>query len=205
MTPLLDQFYAGSEAVSKFAHRRSYQFDLGGTTIGIETLRLQSKAADRLADRFDGATRSRSWSIGARSDWRLGSNDQLSFGLATTDEHRAQSRILAADPHIVTSVKTLGLTWSHRAHWQLSMGWQQTGGSSRGVTDRMVELASGAPLHESGMRLSLAFPPNGITDPHRTSLGFQARRESIASDDLALLGASRRQDMQGSLFLRTHF
>jgi hypothetical protein len=204
-TPLLDQVTSGSDAESMFAHRRSYQADLSGITIGIEALRLQSRAPDHAADRSEMTGRSKSWSIAARSDWRIGGNDQVSVGLAMTDEHSSQPRMLTADPHMVTSAKTFALTWTHDAQWRVSMGWQQTGGRSRGGANRMVELAAGAPLHETGVRFSLAFLPGGSSDTHRISMGVEARKESIASDDIVLTGTSRRQDMQASLFLRTHF
>jgi len=202
---MLDQLFAEREAASFAPHRHSYQFDLGAATLGVEVLRLQNQAADWMS-RLDGARdRQKSWSLGARSDFALGEKDRLSVGLATGGDHSLQPRMPVNDPHLTTSVQTFGLSWLHGGRWLSSLGWQQSSGSSHGTTARMVELASGAPLHEKGMRFSLAFLPDGTDDARRTSLGVEGRRASVSSGDLAMIGANRRQDTQTSLFVRTHF
>ena len=190
-SPLLDQLFGKQELTSHYVHRRSYHWEVGGATLGIETLRLQSTPGNRLGAGLDAGSRSKSWSVGARSDWPIGTNDRMSFGLAATSEHSMQPQILASNPRTVTSVKTLGVTWLHGDRWQLSAGWQQTGGGSRGGTDRMVELASGAPLHEKGMRFSLAFLPGSMTDPHHTSLALQLHSSfEVSSSGSGLVRAS---------------
>ena len=204
-TPLLDQFFANRLSSATFVHRHSYQLDLGSTTLGIEALRLQNRTVDWMS-RLDGTRdRRKSWSFGARSDFAIGQADHLSFGLATSSDHGLQPRLPVSDPRATTSIKTLGLTWLHGGRWLTSLGWQQTSGTSRGPTDRMIALAAGAPLHEKGMHFSLAFLPGGGGDPHSTSLGLEGRRASISAGDLAMIGAPGRQDTQASLFLRTHF
>ena len=107
--------------------------------------------------------------------------------------------------HNATTLTMVGLNWTHHEHWQMGLGWRQVGGSAHGVADRMVELSTGAPLHESGVRITAAYMPGGQDDPHHTSIGFEARHSSISVDDLAELNLGQRQDTQALLVARRSF
>ena len=60
--------------------------------------------------------------------------------------------------------------------------------------ERMAELANGAPLHESGLRATLALLPLGGDASGAPMLGIETRSETVAKDDLAWIGSGARQD-----------
>lgn len=200
-TPVLDQLITGREIGSRSIARRGYRFDLAGGRARIETLRFKAGLSNGATAGFG----RKSWSLGGRSEWSLGTEDRVSIGFGTGSFHPVQRGAVLTNPHDATALSMVGANWAHGEHWQAGVAWQQVGGSTHGAADRMVQLANGAPLHEAGLRLSAAFVPGGQGDPHRTSIGFEARRASISAGDLVQMNADQRQDTQGSLVIRSYF
>lgn len=201
-TPLADRLFEDRDTVLRSARRRSYQFDLGAISLGVEALRLQG--IDRLAGRNDTGAPRKSWAIGAGPTWSMGAGDQLSLGIAA-GSYRSPPTGVVTDPRDSTSLRRLDLNWARGENWRFGLAWQQDGGSTHGQADRMVAIANGAPLHEQGMQLSIGFLPGGRSDPHQSSFGFEVRRASLSSADLAVIGPAPSLDAQGKAYFRTQF
>lgn len=204
-TPLLDGLFMDRDTVARTVRRRSYRFDLGAIALGVEAVRLQGRASDLLSMRSDTNRPRKTWATGFTSELALGSNDRLSLGVAAGSYRNPPSTAVETDPRATTSLRRLGLTWARGDQWQLGLGWQKDGGTTRGASDRMVEIANGAPLHEQGLRLSVALRPWGSRDPHQNSFGLEARHANISSADVAVIGSGARQDLQETLYFRRQF
>lgn len=202
-TPLLDRLanVSSSKSVRRY---RSYETDLAGGVIGVEALRVGGGQSDRFAIKGEPATR-RSWAVGVRSGWALGTDDRLSVGVARGADRGSPRGLVVTYPHDVTSTALIGVNWAHGEQWQMDVDWRRVGGKVHGAQDRMVQLSNGAALHQTGVAMSVAFLPAGRGDPCRTSIGFEARRASVAADDLAQINPDQRQVTQGALVLKTHF
>ncbi|QXQ07844.1 hypothetical protein KX816_07585 [Sphingosinicellaceae bacterium] len=203
-TPLLDGLFAGRDTIMRSARRRSYRFELGAVVLGAEALRLQGRSGAWQVTSDTNRPR-KSWAMGLTSEWAVDADNRLSLGLAAGTYRNLPSAGITTDPRATTSLKRLALTWARGEQWRLGLGWQQDGGSTRGASDRMVAIAGGAPIHEQGLRLSVAFLPGGTSDPHQDTFGFEARRATVSSADMAVIGSGLRQDMQGTLYFRRHF
>lgn len=178
--------------------RRSVAFDLGEATASFDGLR------ERLTT--DGVTSARLWAFGLHLDWPVTVGNSLSVGLAQSFAKNAQPPWLVARSHLSTSSSTMEMAWLHDDRWRFSLGWHQTGGASAANgAERMAELANGAPLHESGLRATLALLPLGGDAGGAPMLGIETRSETVAKDDLAWIGSGARQDDRLSIFLRTRF
>lgn len=204
-TPLLDSLFNDRDTVSRSVRRRGYRLELGTLALGVEALRLQARTTDLLSVRSDNNRPRKSWAMGITSDWAVGADDRLSLGFAAGSYRNPPPTAVETDPRAATSLKRLALTWARGDQWRLGLGWQKDGGSSRGASDRIVEIANGAPLHEQGMRLAISFLPGGNGDPHQTAVGFEARRATVSSADVAVIGSGVRKDLQETLYFRRQF
>lgn len=204
-TPFLDSAVTDREGASRSMRRRGYRFDLGAVELGVEAQRSQVRATDLLELRSDKTRTRKSWATGFTAEWALGSNDRLSLGLASGSYRNPQPAAVETDPRAATSLQRLALSWARGDQWRLGIAWQRNGGSARGESDRMVEIANGAPLHEQGMGLSVSFLPGGADDPHQTAIGVEARRAVVAATDVTVIGSGLRRNMQETLYLRRQF
>ena len=204
-TPLLDHQLADRDLISRLARRRAYRLELGSATLGMEMLRLQSARGGRFSDDRPDPGQRKSWSLGLHADWLAGSRDRFSVGLANGTFRNLLPGAFISDPHHGTRLRTLAMSWTRDEHWRFGWGWQQSSGRLRRAEDRIVQLADGAPLHETGMTASLAFMPGGDADPRQNSFGIETRRASVAADDLAVVNSAARADVQARLFIRTRF
>jgi hypothetical protein len=200
--PMLERLLA--KPIGSARRGRSATWAIGDVAISAEASRLRA-----VRDPFfrDGSTwtRTRQWAFGLRSDWSLGREDTLSFGLAQAKEHRSEPFLLAGRPHISNTLYLLDAAWTH-ANWQLSGGWSRDSGSRATIgAERLAQLAAGAALHEQGFHFAIARQIATGSSRLTPTIGLDAQDMTLLADDSLALGTAGIRDRQARLFLRLGF
>lgn len=157
------------------------------------------------------ATSRRGWgTLGWRAGARLRllaskpmANGALVLGLGAGIDQRRMRGFLPGTDRAYSSRRSIEFGWVSEDRWRLTLGYQTTtGGSGRRSGNRLMDIASGAPLHEQGPRLTLAFADR--TRP--VAYGLIAGAATVSDRDAKLIGrAHATQDGRASLFWITRF
>jgi hypothetical protein len=127
------------------------------------------------------------------------------LGIATAKQRGSAATLLAAKRPASTTSLAAELALTGHSGWGVSLGLRQDGGGASSGVERLLEVAAGSPLHERSARVAITFKPGGEEGPNRTSFGLETKDGIVSTTDLAVIGGSRRNDMQASLFFRTSF
>jgi hypothetical protein len=199
---MLAHLFALPDGLGAGNHRHAAAFAIGGVELVAEAMRERMLIATggigrgaRVLDRVAAAGFTAGWAVGAR--------DTLSLGVAADRSKRTEPAILVDHKSIDSSAAVADCTWAHGSHLQMSLAWRADRSSTEGGLNRVVELAQGAALRETGFRMTLSYLLAGAAASRSTTVGIAARDARIAADDLATLGSVNRQDIQTALFLRT--
>lgn len=130
-------------------------------------------------------------------------NGALVLGLGAGMDRRRARGIPSATDRSYSSSRTLEFGWVSEDRWRLTLGYQTTtGGSGRRSGARLIDLASGAPLHEHGPRLTLAFADRAKP----VGYGLIASSATLSARDATALGRTgAAQDNRASLFWLARF
>jgi hypothetical protein len=145
------------------------------------------------------------WNTDAGLVQDLDSANNLSLGLSYAQERRRPSFSVAAHNAYKTNNSAITLGWKHEDNLAFDFSLFSTKpNKSRSVSERVVELAGGAPIAARGLALTATFSPT--RDPAALSFGIDLRRQQLGHDDAKLIGiASGRNDTRVGLFLRRSF
>lgn len=144
-----------------------------------------------------------SWSLVARYDHDIASLGSLGLVGTVDVEKRHPWGLLSRGKPLGSRTMFAGFEWSGGEAGRLSLGvYRSTDTGTRRGFDRLAELASGAPLKASGLRLAFDFA-SWVPDDRSergTTIGIDARLQHIAQTDVDLLGG-RPHARDGQLML----
>lgn len=201
-SPMLERIFAGSVPAAARRHTGTYAFRFAGLDLTLEGERQRTTAFPQV---LDASNRSQKiWALGLASNWQMGSGT-LSLGIATAKQRGSAATLLANKRPASTSSLAAELALTHPSGWSVSLGLRQDGGGGGTGVERLLEVAAGSPLHQRSARVAFTFMPGGEDGTHGTSFGLEARDGIVSPADLAVIGGSRRNDMQAKLFFRARF
>ena len=196
--PLVDQLFPADDRL-RTSRDRSMLFAMAGTQVTIEGSRRKEAAWGPSGLRPIGK------SFAAGITWAWGDAlDHFALHVATLKGSIAQPDVLIGQRHFSDDRTDFGVSWLHDDRWSVDLGWRQSTGATRvGGLERAVEIASGAPLHETGPHLALGVTPwPSMAD---TRFGIEASMGRVAKDDLLVIGTQSLTDRRLGLFWRSKF
>jgi len=183
-------------------------FELGDQRFELAGSRTRSRRAMNMVAMVPD-DRIAAWSLSGRYDHDIASLGSIGVVGTMLVEKRHPWGLLSRGKSLGSRTMFAGFEWIDGAGARLSLGvFRSVETGRRQGFDRLTELAAGAPLAGSGLRLAgdiLSWAPDAA-DGRGTTLGFDARLQHIAAADIDLLGGRPHgRDGQMMLSLRHRF